>query len=213
VLGQDVITIAQHRDGGDTYYVADLKGNIYYVDPSSGNVTTLVGSDSGLGNVTAMKVYHSPRLVNNVDFETDDFSQLANHNGGAIVPSPALDGQFSLQLLRTSTNPVAWGEIRQPNNGYYNVPTATYSFLFRYDSQTGEGGVVNFQDGSSHYKAAIHLADDGHLRFYDANGTRVGIGMAALRQGQSYTISARIGTNADSTRTRSGRLTSMGTSI
>src|SRR5262249_39969904 len=96
-------------------------------------------SGSGTFQVT---VSSNPGLVNFVNFETGDFSQTATHMGGAIVTSPALDGTFSLQLLRNNSK--ANAEIRQNTTTYYNLPTALYSFLFRWASQTGEGGVVNF---------------------------------------------------------------------
>src|SRR5439155_4262912 len=67
-------------------------------------------------------------VVNFVDFETGDFSQTALHTNGAIVTNPALDGRFSLQLLRS--NSVANAEIRRPDKTFYSLPTVFYSFLF-----------------------------------------------------------------------------------
>src|SRR5207244_1003551 len=137
----------------------------------------------------------SSNLINSVDFETGDFSQTATHVGGKIVTSPALDGHFSLQLLRN--NNVANAEIRQSGTTYYSLPTAEYSFLFKAASQTGEGGVVNFQDASSGYKAALHLNAAGKLVFYDAKGVALGIGKTVLSPNQTYTISAKIGTGSN----------------
>src|SRR5579871_2484667 len=134
-------------------------------------------------------------LINFVNFETDDFSQTAAHLNGAIVSSPALDGMFSLQLQRN--NSPAWVEIRQGGTTYYNLPTAYYSFLFQFASQTGEGGVINFQDASSNYKAAIHLSASGKLLFYDATGKLVATGTTTLNPNQTYTISAKIGTGTN----------------
>src|SRR5207249_4917219 len=65
---------------------------------------------------------------------------------------------------------------------------------------SGEGGVVNFEDTSGNYKAAIHLSSTGHLRFYDVNGSPIGNpGPTMLKPNQTYAISAKIGTgpNAD----------------
>src|SRR5439155_4854867 len=130
--------------------------------------------------------------INFVDFETGDFSQTATHVNGAVESTLALDGKFSLQLLRN--NSVANAEIRANGTTYYNVPTVFYSFLFQFASQTGEGGVANFQDTSSGYKAAIHLSAGGKLLFYDINGNIAGIGTTTLNPNQTYTISAKIGT-------------------
>src|SRR5439155_19552150 len=130
--------------------------------------------------------------INFVDFETGDFSQTATHVNGAVESTLALDGKFSLQLLRS--NSVANAEIRASGTTYYNLPTVFYSFLFQFASQTGEGGVVNFQDTSSGYKAAIHLSAAGKLLFYDINGNLVAMGTTTLNPNQTYTISAKIGT-------------------
>ena len=100
----------------------------------------------------------------------------------------------ALQLQRS--NSVANAEIRQSGTTHYNLPTAYYSFLFQFASQTGEGGVVNFQDTASVYKAAIHLNAARRLVFYDANGMALGTGTTALSPNQTYTISAKIGTGA-----------------
>ncbi|HLJ91770.1 MAG TPA: PKD domain-containing protein, partial [Gemmataceae bacterium] len=175
-------------------------GDIYRFDTSTGMTTPLISSSLGLGDVTAMIVYHSPSsLVNSVNFETGSFDQLATKSDGtpsvmnaAIVNSPALDGQFSLQLSRNSSP--AWAEIRQPDNSYYNLPTAYYSFEFQYASQTGEAGVVNFEDSTGQYKGALHLTQDGYLRVYDANGSSLDIGTTMLQPNLTYTISASIGT-------------------
>ncbi|HLJ96277.1 MAG TPA: SBBP repeat-containing protein, partial [Gemmataceae bacterium] len=63
--------------------------------------------------------------VNSVNFETGNFSQVAAQLGGSIVTSPALDGTYSAQLVRS--NSVANIEIRQSGTTYYNLPTAYYS--------------------------------------------------------------------------------------
>jgi hypothetical protein len=136
----------------------------------------------------------APGLVNFVNFETGDFSQAATHTGGAIVTSPALDGTSSLQLQRS--NSVANYEIRQSGSTYYNLPTAYYSLLFEYTSNPGEGGIVNFQDTGSGFKAALHLSPAGKLLFYDNSGALLATGTTALASGQVYTISAKIGTGS-----------------
>ena len=133
--------------------------------------------------------------VNYVDFETGDFSQTATHLGGAIVTSPALDGAHSLQLQRTSS--VAYCEIRQSGTTYYNLPTAYYRFLFETTSNPGEGGIVNFQDTSSGFKAALHLSAANKLLFYGSTGTLLGTGITMLASGQVYAISAMIGTGTN----------------
>jgi hypothetical protein len=132
--------------------------------------------------------------VNYVDFETGDFSQTASHVGGAIVTSPALDGTYSLQLQRN--NSVANVEIRQSGTTYYNLPTAYYRFLFEYTSNSSEGGIVNFQDTSSGFKAALHLSSTGKLLFYSSTGTLLATGTTTLLSGQVYAISAMIGTGS-----------------
>jgi hypothetical protein len=135
-------------------------------------------------------------LVNFVDFETGDFSQGASHVGGNIVTNPALAGMFSLQLLRN--NSVANFEIRQSGTTYYNLPTTYYSFLFQYASLTGEGGVINFQDTMSGYKAAIHLSASGKLLFFDIGGVNaIGIGSTTLNPNQTYTIAVKIPTGSN----------------
>src|SRR5207237_10365040 len=92
--------------------------------------------------------------VNFVDFETGDFTRTATHtaSGTAIVTSPALDGTFSLRLQRS--NSYANVEIRQSGTTYYSLPTAYYQFLFEYTANPAEGGIVNFQDTASGFKAA-----------------------------------------------------------
>src|SRR5207244_4356282 len=98
-----------------------------------------------------------------------------------------------LQLQRSSS--VANYEIRLGGPNYYNLPTAFYSFLFQYASQTGEGGIVNFQDASSGYKAALHLSAAGTLLFFDSSGPMpIATGTTTLNANQTYTISAKIGT-------------------
>src|SRR5439155_5819402 len=124
--------------------------------------------------------------VNFVDFETGNFSQVANHVGGAIVTSPALAGQFSLQLLRSGS--VANAEIRGSNGAFFNLPTAVYSFLFQYASLSGEAGIANFEDVNGNYKAALHLSPSGRLLLYDINGNLVATGNTALNPNQTYTI-------------------------
>src|SRR5437899_2993203 len=136
------------------------------------------------------------KLVNSVGFETGDFSQTAAHQGGAIVSSPALDGMYSLQLLRNGS--AAWAEIRQSGTTYYNLGTAFYSFQFRFASQTGDAGLVNFQDTSSNYKAALHINAAGKLVFYDSGGINpLAVGTTVLNPNQTYTISATIGTGSN----------------
>jgi hypothetical protein len=161
---------------------------------------TITASYSGDSSYTASSgtftqtINPSPDLVNYVDFETGDFSQCASHVGGAIVTSPALDGTYSLQLQRS--NSVANVEIRQSGD-YYNLSTVYYAFLFEYAANPGEGGMVNFQDTSSGYKAAIHLSPSYQLEFYDQTGTLLAIGSTILQPYQVYTISAMIGTGSN----------------
>ena len=133
--------------------------------------------------------------MNFVNFETGNFSQTALHQGGAIVTSPALNGAFSLQLARA--NSVAYAEIRASGSTYYNLPTAYYSFLFEFSSNPGEGGIVNFQDTASGYKAAIHLSSSDQLLFYNQNGTLLATGSTTLQPNTVYTISAMIGTGSN----------------
>jgi hypothetical protein len=165
-----------------------LTGNLTATDNSITFTDSVVVSDG-------VSVTAGASTVNFVNFETGDFSQSATQVGGAIVTSPALDGTYSLQLLRS--NSVANVEIRQSGMNYYNLPTASYSFLFQYASQTGEGGVVNFQDSSSNYKAALHLSAAGKLLFYDGTGTLLATGTTTLDANRTYTISATIGTGSN----------------
>src|SRR5439155_3887549 len=130
-----------------------------------------------------------------VNFETGNFSQTAAHTGGSIVTSPALDGTYSLQLARS--NSIANAEIRQSGSTYYNLATAYYSFLFESTSNPGEGGVVNFQDTASGYKAALHLSPTGKIQFYNINGQLLATGSTTLVSGQAYTISTKIGTGTN----------------
>src|SRR5262249_44147537 len=136
----------------------------------------------------------STGLVNFVNFETGDFSQTASHtsSGTAIVTSPTLNGKYALQLARSSS--IANVEIRQSGTTNYNLPTAYYQFLFEYTSNPGEGGVVNFHDTASGFKAALHLSPDNKLLFYDSTSTLRGTGSTVLQAGQVYALSAKIGT-------------------
>src|SRR5262249_36191835 len=114
---------------------------------------------------------------------------------GAIVTSPALDGTDALQLQRS--NSVANYEIRQSGTTYYNLATAFYSMLFEYTSNPGEGGIVNFQDTGSGFKAGLHLSAADTLQFFDRNGTLLATGTTVLTAGQVYTLSAKIGTGSN----------------
>ena len=133
--------------------------------------------------------------VNFVNFESGDFSQTASQTNATIVASPALNGQYSVQLNRN--NSVANVEIRQSGTTYYNLPTVYYSFAFEYASNAGDGSLVNFQDNQSGYKAAIHLSPSDHLEFYDINGTLLATGSTVLQPNTVYTLSARIGSGSN----------------
>jgi hypothetical protein len=167
------------------------------LDPSSsGGTQTVISSAGNLATTTSMAIFQSPTTqANYVNFETGNFSQAANETNAKISTSPALDGAYSAQLQRT--NSVANVEIRQSGTTYYNLPTAYYSFVFQPASQTGEGGVVNFQDTASGYKAALHLNSSGYLLFYDASGHLLGTGSNQLVAGQTYTIGVKIGTGSN----------------
>jgi hypothetical protein len=155
---------------------ANYSGDNTYA-PSSGTFTQTITGQAG--------------LINFVDFETGDFSQTASHINGAIVSSPALAGNFSLQLQRN--NSVANAEIRQSGTMYYSVPTVYYSFLFEYTSNSGDGGIANFQDDSSNFKAALHLSSSGMLLFYGYSAF-LGMGTTMLNPNQVYTLSVEVGT-------------------
>src|SRR5262249_44725822 len=149
-------------------------------------VTVTVTDNLSVSGSGSFQVTVSPTtsgLVNFVNFETGDFSQTAAHLGGAIVSSPALDGNFSLQLLRN--NIAACAEILKSSTTYYNLSTVYYSFLFQFASHSGDGGVVNFQDGGSNYKAALHLNATGKLVFFDINGTPLAVGTTTLNPNQT----------------------------
>ena len=154
-------------------------------------VSTGTGASNSLDLVTGLTVYDPPGFVNYVDFETDNFSQVATHTNATIVSSPALDGKYSLQLQRN--NSIANAEIRQSGTTYFNLPTASYSFEFEYASNPGNGGIANFNDTASGYKAALHLSSTDHLLFYDVNGNLLATGSTVLQPNQVYTISAEIG--------------------
>jgi hypothetical protein len=68
--------------------------------------------------------------------------------------------------------------------------------LFEFTSNPGEGGIVNFQDTASGYKAALHLSASDELLFYGSTSL-LGMGTTILMPGQIYTISAKIGTGTD----------------
>jgi hypothetical protein len=167
-------------------------GNYTVMASYSGDSTYTPGSGSLPGGQT---ITTQTSQVNYVDFETGDFSQTATHLGGAIVTSPALDSVYSLQLQRT--NSVAYCEIRQSGTTYYNLPTAYYRFLFESTSNPGEGGIVNFQDTSSGFKAALHLSSANKLLFYSSAGALLGTGTTVLASGQVYAISAMIGSGSN----------------
>src|SRR5439155_8278090 len=172
--------------------------NPHGITTVTGNLTAtdnaITFADSVVVN-DGVTVAEGASTVNFVNFETGDFNQSATHVGGAIVTSPALDGTYSLQLLRSHS--VAHVEIRQSGTTYFNLPTASYSFLFQYASQTDEGGIVNLQDTSSNYKAGLHLSAAGKLIFYDVNGTPLMTGTTTLNANQTYTIAATIGTGSN----------------
>src|SRR5262249_12238068 len=146
--------------GGDNTFAGSSSAALTQAVGNASTGTTTTGTSSANPQAARQPVSWTATVaaagsVNFVDFETGDFSQAATHTGGAIVTSPILDGTFSLQLQRS--NSVANYEIRQSSTTYYNLPTAYYSFLFEYTSNPGEGGIVNFLDTGSGFKAALHL--------------------------------------------------------
>jgi hypothetical protein len=141
------------------------------------------------------RVTEATGYLNLVNFESGDLSQTAGQTNAAIVPSPALNGNYSVQLNRN--NSVSNVEIRQSGTTYYNLPTVFYSFLFEYASNPGDGSVVNFQDTASGYKAAIHLSPSDQLEFFNINGTLLATGSTVLQPNTPYTISARIGSGSN----------------
>ena len=133
-------------------------------------------------------------LVNYVNFETGDFGQVAARTNGAIVSSPSLDGSYALQLQRNGS--AANVEVRQSGGSYYNLPTAYYSFQFEYTTNSGEGGIANFQDTSGGFKAALHLSSTGRLMVYGATAF-LGTGSTTLNANQVYQITVLVGTGTN----------------
>jgi hypothetical protein len=184
---------------GDTNYLTSSGSLTQTVTAAPGIITTTTVSSSANPQATGQPVSWTATVtangsVNFVNFESGDFSQTASHVGGTIVTSPALSGTYSLELQRSGS--VANAEIRQSGATYYNLPTAYYRFLFEYTSNPGEGGIVNFQDTSSGFKAALHLSSTGKLLFYDSSGNLIATGTTTLVSGQVYAISAMIGTGS-----------------
>jgi hypothetical protein len=135
--------------------------------------------------------------VNFVNFETGDFSACASHTGPAsVVTSPVYDGTYAAGWART--NQTANFEIRQSGTTYYNLATAYFQFYFLYQalSPGGDSSIVNFQDGSSVYKCAIHINNQGKLVLYDFNGVIMGTGGSVLQGGIWYSIQAQVNTGA-----------------
>jgi hypothetical protein len=208
--GVTTATLSLTLNGGTHSVTASYSGDSNYL-ASSGTLQETVNGASATSSSTTVTSSANPQTagqpvswtatvtaatgaVNFVNFETGDFSQAASHVGGALVTSPALAGTYSLQLQRNGS--VANYEIRQSGTTYYNLPTAYYRFLFEYTSNPGEGGVVNFQDTSSGFKAALHLSASGKLLFIDNTGAVIATGTRTLASGQIYTISAMIGTGS-----------------
>jgi hypothetical protein len=217
--GTDGVTVGFGPYGPSTIFVDMITsgGRVTAVNPYADSSTpydsaqTFITEGDKLGLLTGLKVYWDPTQVNLVNFETNDHpnpdpisgmpvppdpsKETVNPVGAAIVSSPALDGNYSLQLLRDHS--VANAEIRQRDKMDYNLTMASYSFLFRYGQVSGgdEGGIVNFQDTSGGYKCALHLSAAGRLLLYDINGgTPIAVGTTTLNPGIPYTISAKIGT-------------------
>ena len=153
-----------------------------------------------------MRYAYAEGRLRPVDFDTTQ--PYMTYGNASVVQSPVLDPNIvstvggvtaphALQLLRdpNQNSGIGLAEIRGSDNNYYNLPTAYYSFLFQYASQSGEGGVVNFEDTNGAYKGALHLNSAGNLIVYDAEGNPVGMGKATLVAGRTYTISAMIGSN------------------
>ena len=147
---------------------------------SSGSLSQVINSSS------------SPGLVNYVDFETGNFSQCAAEQNATIVTSPALDGTYSLELFHN--NSVAYVEIRQSGTTYYNLPTAYYSFLFEFSSNSTDSAIANFQNNQSSYKATLHLSSSDKLTFYGQAGALLGTGSTTLQPNTIYTLSVMVGT-------------------
>ncbi|HLJ91862.1 MAG TPA: hypothetical protein VKU02_01585, partial [Gemmataceae bacterium] len=183
-------SLTEFTESSQAYPNGDGFGN-----PAQLRVSTGTNSGASLGLVTGCLVYDPPLPVNSVNCETGDFSQVATQTNATIVSSPALDGSYSLQLLRS--NSVANAEIRGSSTTYYNLPTASYSFEFEYASSSGDGGIVNFNDTASGYKAAVHLNSSDQLGFYDINNNLLATGSTVLQPNQIYTISVVVGTGTN----------------
>ena len=181
---------------GDSNYAASSGTFIQTIQAYSNTVVSSSANPQSAGQAVTWTatVTLATGSVNFVNFESGDFSQTASQTNATIVTSPALNGQYSVQLNRN--NSVANVEIRQSGTTYYSLPTAYYSFAFEYASNPGDGSLVNFQDNQSGYKAAIHLSPSDHLEFYDINGTLLATGSTVLQPNTVYTLSARIGSGS-----------------
>src|SRR5439155_7479241 len=189
--GDGTSSTATISQSGNTFSV---QGNHTYGQAGTFTVTvTILHENAPATTVTSTATVSTTTtgVVNFVDFETGDFSQTVSHTNGAIVTSPALDGRFSLQLLRN--NSVANAVIRQADKSFYNLPTVFYSFLFQSASQSGEGGIANFEDTNGNYKAALHLSPSGRLILYDINGSPLATGITPINQIQTYNIAIVLG--------------------
>jgi hypothetical protein len=197
-LGAGTHSIAAVYSGDATYSTSTGSLTQTVSNPINTSSVAVVGNPnpSGAGQAATWTATITGNIapLNKVDFETGDFSQCANHTGGSIVTSPTLAGSFCCQLLRN--NSVANAEIRQSGSTYYSLPTAFYTFLFRYTgSLSGEAGICNFLDTNSVYKGALHLNAQGQILFY-GHSALIGTGTTKLQPDTTYTINAYYGLGA-----------------
>ena|SRR5579859_6486677 len=135
--------------------------------------------------------------LNQVDFETGDFTQCISHTGGSVQSGVALRGSFSAELNRSAS--AANCIVGASSTAYVQLSNVVYfGFLWRWDSQSGEAGICNIVDSTGSYLAALHISSTGLLIFYDVLGTALATGTTAIGSSTTTTLGVKIdrGTNS-----------------
>ncbi len=128
--------------------------------------------------------------INQVDFETGDFTQCISHTGAvSVVTSPTLAGAYCCKFNDVAS--VGNFVMGKNSSTYGNSSTLYFACLFKYDSLGAESGFWNLLDQNGANACFLHISSGGKLIFYDYNGVASATGATALASGTVYTIAGK----------------------